>query len=207
MSAARVSVAAVMTIEEARSHIGRSVLYSASGAEAEDAVIAHVTRSYVFVRCRRDDRFTSARPGDLTLPAKRGAGAPESPAHGDLPDRDLAASQAWLNEIVAEIVIEAAVDPSLIERVLYALRDLNLAGEYSFHGESIRWRRGDQQELRERLAVLGVRRVQTWLERQAAYARAQAYSHEFIARQKEITLKHRGGAAEAALIYLVTHDS
>jgi hypothetical protein len=52
-----------MTLEEARSHIGQSVLYSAVGAEAEDAVIAHVTRSYVFVRCRRDDRFTSARPG------------------------------------------------------------------------------------------------------------------------------------------------
>jgi hypothetical protein len=32
-----------MTLEEARSHIGQSVLYSAVGAEAEDAVIAHVT--------------------------------------------------------------------------------------------------------------------------------------------------------------------
>jgi hypothetical protein len=68
-----------MTLEEARSHIGQSVLYSAVGAEAEDAVIAHVTRSYVFVRCRRDDRFTSARPGDLTMPAKLGAGAPGKP--------------------------------------------------------------------------------------------------------------------------------
>ena len=73
MSAIRVTVPAVMTLEEARSHIGQSVLYSAAGAEAEDAVIAHVTSSYVFVRCRRDDRFTSARPGDLTMPAKPGA--------------------------------------------------------------------------------------------------------------------------------------
>jgi hypothetical protein len=205
MSAIRVTVPAVMTLEEARSHIGQSVLYSAAGAEAEDAVIAHVTRSYVFVRCRRDDRFTSARPGDLTMPAKLGAGAAqESPAHGDLPDTDLAASQARLNEIVAEIVIEASVDPDLIERVLDALRDLNLAGRYPFHGEYSRWRRGEQQELQERLAVLQVRRVETYLEKEAAYARAQAYWHEFMARQKEITLKHRGGA-EAALIYLITH--
>ena len=205
MSAIRVTVPAVMTLEEARSHIGHSVLYSAAGAEAEDAVIANVTRSYVFVRCRRDDRFTSARPGDLTMPAKLGAGAPESPAHGDLPDTDLAASQARLNEIVAEIVIEASVDPDLIERVLDALRDLNLAGRYPFHGESSRWRRGEQQELLERLAVLQVGRVETYLEKQAAHARAQASWHEFMARQKEITLKHRGGAAEAALIYLITH--
>lgn len=206
MSAIRVTVPAVMTLEEARSHIGQSVLYSAAGAEAEDAVIAHVTSSYVFVRCRRDDRFTSARPGDLTMPAKPGAGAaPESPAHGDLPDTDLAASQARLNEIVAEIVIEASVDPDLIERVLDALRDLNFAGAFPFHGESSQWRHGKQQELLERLAVLEVRRVETYLEKQAAYARAQAYWHEFMARQKEITLKHRGGAAGAALIYLITH--
>jgi hypothetical protein len=140
------------------------------------------------------------------MPAKLGAGAAqESPAHGDLPDTDLAASQARLNEIVAEIVIEASVDPDLIERVLDALRDLNLAGRYPFHGEYSRWRRGEQQELQERLAVLQVRRVETYLEKEAAHARAQAYWHEFMARQKEITLKHQRGAAGAALIYLITH--
>jgi hypothetical protein len=81
----------------------------------------------------------------------------------DLPDTDLAASQARLNEIVAEIVIEASVDPDLIERVLDALRDLNFAGAFPFHGESNRWRRGEQQELLERLAVLQVGRVEpTW---------------------------------------------
>jgi hypothetical protein len=203
MSVIRVTVTAV-TLEEARSHIGRSVLYSAAGAEAEEAVIAYVTSSYVFVRCRRDDRFTSARPGDLTMPAEPGAGVPQSPAHGDLPDRSLAASQARLNEIVAEILIETSADPDLIERVLDALRDFNLAGAHPFHGESSRRRHGKQQELQERLAAISVWRLESYLDWQAARARAQAYSHKFMARQKEITLKHRGGA-EAALIYLITH--
>jgi hypothetical protein len=91
--------------------------------------------------------------------------------------------------------------------VLDALRDLNFAGAYPFHGESSYWCRGEQRELAERQAVLGVRLVETHLEAQAARARAQAYTHEFMARQKEITLKHRGGGAEPALIYLITHDS
>jgi hypothetical protein len=69
-----------MTLEEARSHIGQSVLYSAVGAEAEDAVIAHVTRSYVFVRCRAVTiALRRLGPGDLTMPAKLGAGAPGKP--------------------------------------------------------------------------------------------------------------------------------
>lgn len=56
---------AVMTLEEARSNIGQNVMYSAAGAEAEEAVIAYVTGSWVLVRCRCDNRFTSARPGGI----------------------------------------------------------------------------------------------------------------------------------------------
>jgi hypothetical protein len=43
MSAIRVTVPGCDDPRGARSHIGHNVLYSAAGAEAEDAVIAHVT--------------------------------------------------------------------------------------------------------------------------------------------------------------------
>jgi len=94
-----------------------------------------------------------------------------------------------------------AAPPSPANSATASPRECRSSG---FHGESSRWRHGKQQELQERLAAISVWRLESYLDWQAARARAQAYSHKFMARQKEITLKHRGDA-EAALIYLITH--
>ena len=90
----------VMTLDEARSHIGSGVLYCTATAEAQYAEIARVFGSWVFVRCSSDDRTKPAAPEDLTLLAGRGTEAGESLTAGDL----VAASQASLNEIVAAII-------------------------------------------------------------------------------------------------------
>ena len=50
----------VMTLDEARSHIGSGVLYCTATAEAQHAEIARVFGSWVFVRCSSDDR---TKPG------------------------------------------------------------------------------------------------------------------------------------------------
>ena len=92
--------AVVMTLDEARSHIGSGVLYCTATDEAQHAVIARVLGSWVFVRCSSDDRTKPAVPEDLTLLAGRGTEAGETLTAGDL----VAASQASLNEIVAAII-------------------------------------------------------------------------------------------------------
>ena len=81
----------VMTLEEARSHIGHSVLYSAAGAEAEDAVIANVTGLRIRALPRRS--LHVGRPEDLT--AAKPAG--QSEARAAMPDTAIwRASQAGL---------------------------------------------------------------------------------------------------------------
>src|SRR5580704_290259 len=51
----------VMTLDEARSHIGSGVLYCTATAEAQYAEIARVFGSWVFVRCSSDDRTKPGR--------------------------------------------------------------------------------------------------------------------------------------------------
>ena len=54
-----------MTIEEARSHIGRGVAYRSGTDEAEEYVILDVSRHYVFARPRSHydyKRLTSSPP-------------------------------------------------------------------------------------------------------------------------------------------------
>jgi hypothetical protein len=91
------TVLVVMTLDEARSHIGSGVLYCTVADEAQHAVIARVLGSWVFVRCSSDNRTKLAAPEDLTLLADRGTEAGESLTTGDL----VAASQASLNEMGA----------------------------------------------------------------------------------------------------------
>ena len=55
--------AVVMTLDEARSHIGSGVLYCTAADEAQHAVIARVLGSWVFVRCSSDNRIKSGRAG------------------------------------------------------------------------------------------------------------------------------------------------
>ena len=64
--------AVVMTLDEARSHIGSGVLYCTAADEAQHAVIARVLGSWVFVRCSSDDRTKPAAPEDLTPACRTG---------------------------------------------------------------------------------------------------------------------------------------
>jgi hypothetical protein len=85
MSVTWVTVAVVMTLDEACSHIGHGVLYCTATDEAQHAVIARVIGSWVFVRCSSDNRTKPAKSEDLTLLAGRGAQKPgESLTSGDL---------------------------------------------------------------------------------------------------------------------------
>jgi hypothetical protein len=128
--------------------------------------------------------------------------------------RTVAASQARLNEIIAEIAIasadpdlaDLAVDRHLIGRVLDALRDLNLAGGYPFFHESSGLCREEHQELLERMAAVSVRRVETYLKGQAIRARAPGAHARVHGGTEGDNLRQRGGGAGPALIYLVTHD-
>lgn len=202
MSVTWVTVSAVVTIEEARGCIGQSVLYSDGAAAAEEAVIITVLRSYIFVRCRRGDRFATARPEDLALPG----GGEGAPAWETLAGGDLAASQARLNELAAEIIIKAPEDPGLIKRAVDALEAHNFASGFPFHGRSGRGRSRDVNDgLLDEIAVRGVRLIESWKEREAARARAMAFTHESAAAHKTITLVHRGRPDEAALVYLIAH--
>src|SRR5438270_355215 len=114
---AGVSVLAVMTLEEARSHIGRDVLYcslyrSACG-EPQRAVILEVIGSFVFIRSSGQQRVP-ARPEDLTLLAGQ-----DTATGGSAPARDLlAASQASLNEIVAAFQVTAKAAIAIEAEVL-----------------------------------------------------------------------------------------
>jgi hypothetical protein len=189
-----------MTIEEARGRTGQSVLYSDGSAAAEEAVIVDVLRSCIFVRCRRGDRFIAARPEDLALPAEHGAAAREA-----LPDGDLAASQARLNEIVAEIIIKASEDPALIKRAVDALEAHNFASGFPFHGGSGPRPRGISDGLLDEIAVRSVRLIESWTEREAARARAMASTHESVAAHKTITLVDQGRPDGTALVYLIAH--
>jgi hypothetical protein len=123
--------AVVMTLDEARSHIGSSVLYCTATDEAQHAVIARVLGSWVFVRCSRDDRTKPAAPEDLTLLAGRGTEAGETLTAGDL----VAASQASLNEIVAAIIRDGPADRWQAGNALNALRYHNWASGFTFEGE------------------------------------------------------------------------
>jgi hypothetical protein len=122
----------VMTLDEARSHIGSGVLYCTATAEAQHAEIARVFGSWVFVRCSSDDRTKPAAPEDLTLLAGRGTEAGESLTAGDL----VAASQASLNEIVAAIIRDGPASRWQAGNALNALRYHNWAFGFTFEGES-----------------------------------------------------------------------
>jgi hypothetical protein len=66
-----------VTLDEARQHIGRGVVYQAcSHCPREDGVITSVNDAYVFVRYAGDQQSKATNPADLTLlfstPAEKG---------------------------------------------------------------------------------------------------------------------------------------
>lgn len=187
-----------MTIEEARGRTGQSVLYSDGNAAAEEAVIVDVLRSYIFVRCRRGDRFTAARPEDLALPS-HGVAAREA-----LADGDLTASQARLNELAAEIIRGAAGDRWQIKTALTALREHNWAAGFPFEGASAAddGRPPGQHGERAVHATRALESVKKWAATMASW---QARKLERAAPYEAAALLRRLKADAPALVYVVTH--
>jgi hypothetical protein len=56
-----------VTIDEARAHIGRGVVYTTGYAPPEDGVITGVSASLVFVRYAGNLHAQGTNPADLTL--------------------------------------------------------------------------------------------------------------------------------------------
>lgn len=199
---AGVSVLAVMTLEEARSHIGRDVLYcslyrSACG-EPQRAVILEVIGSFVFIRSSGQQRVP-ARPEDLTLLAGQ-----DTATGGSAPARDLlAASQASLNEIVAVIVRNGPASRAQAENAFNALRYHSWAWGFTFEGEPASGAPWDQP-----LHVAAIRKTR-WLEAGKRYrenlAQVEAAALERGLPLKASALDLQRRAGEAALVYLVTH--
>lgn len=201
MSATGASVAVVMSLEEARRRIGQDVVYRGDAGKAEDAVIIDVAGVYAFVRCRGENRHRAARPESLTLPADRGAEAPESLAHGDLPDGDLAASQARLNEIVAEAIRGAPSDPKLIATAAEALRDHNWASGFMFKGLPAE----DGREDAGRRAMAGTWQLESMKRSDAIQARWASVKLQSAMPPDAAALLRRLKAEAPALVYVITH--
>ena len=195
--------AVVMTLDEACSHIGHSVLYCTATDEAQHAEIVRVTGSWVFVRCGSDNRTRPAAPEDLTLLAGRGTEAGESPAAGDL----VAASQASLNEIVAAIIRDGPADRWQAGNALNALRYHNWASGFTFEGEpasGASWHRAlHDAAVRKTRGLEAGKRYRAKL----AQAEADALKHGLpYGAAAPAPVKRRAFRAdEAALVYLVTH--
>lgn len=56
-----------MTLDEAREHIGRGVVYTAPHGAREDGAITGVSASLVFVHYAGDNAAKGTRPENLTL--------------------------------------------------------------------------------------------------------------------------------------------
>jgi hypothetical protein len=195
MSAHRATVPLVMTLEEARCHVGHGVLYCTAADEAQHAEIIRVTGSVVFVRCASDNGIKSAVPEDLTLLA-RGTEAGES---GDL----VAASQASLNEIVAAIIRDGPANRWQAGNALNALRYHNWASGFTFEGEpasDVPWDRPLHDA-----AVRKTRALEAGERYRAKLAQAEADALERGLPHKASALDLQRRAAEAAVVYLVTH--
>jgi hypothetical protein len=191
----------VMTLDEARSHIGSGVLYCTATAEAQHAEIARVFGSWVFVRCSSDDRTKPAAPEDLTLLAGRGTEAGESLTAGDL----VAASQASLNEIVAAIIRDGPASRWQAGNALNALRYHNWAFGFTFEGESpskMPWDRVPRDT-----AVRMARALEAGERYRAQLAQTEADALEHGLPNESTPLAKRRGfrADEPALVYLITH--
>jgi len=59
-----------VTLDEARDHIGDSVVYTPTGRLAENGVITGVSRTVVFVKYDGDPNSKGTRPEDLALRRK-----------------------------------------------------------------------------------------------------------------------------------------
>ena len=201
MSVTWVTVPVVMTLDEARSHIGSGVLYCTAADKAQHAVITDVFESWVFVRCSSDNRTKPTAPEELTLLAGRAADAGESLTVGDL----VAASQASLNEIVAAIIRDGPADRWQAGNAINALRYHNWASGFTFEGEPASdapWNR-----LLHDAAVRRTRALEAGKRYRAKLAQAEAAALEHgLPHGAAAPVKRRGFRAdEAALIYLVTH--
>jgi hypothetical protein len=201
MSVTWVTVPTVMTLDEARSHIGRGVLFSTASDEAQHAVIVSVVGR--FVRCARGNRFTWTAPENLTLLAGQGTEAGERQTVGDL----VAASQASLNEIAAAIIRDGPANRWQAGNAVNALRYHNWAFGFTFEGEQpadVPWHRVLHYE-----AVRQTRSLEAGIRFRARVAQAEANALEHglpfgaMVRAKRDSFRAGG----AALVYLITHDA
>jgi hypothetical protein len=187
-----------MTLDEARSHIGRTVIYQSGTGEAEEYLITDVATYYVFARSRSGFRFKAMRPENLTL-----LDEPEPQEPGDL----MAASQASLNEIVAEIIRGAPGGArNRIRWVLQTLRTHTWAAGFAFEGVLPKESPYLQKDLRE-LAVGATRVLESQKRADASLAKWENKRLERLGSRDAEALARRPDLKvdQVALVYLITH--
>lgn len=121
------------------------------------------------------------------------------PAERQLEARAVAASQARLNEIVAEIIKTAPRDPKLIKQVLHALSMHNWAAGFGFEGELIRDARFSDWAVQATQALESRKRAD------AALARWESKTLEHVMPPDAAALTCRLKADAPALVYVIVH--
>jgi hypothetical protein len=120
--------------------------------------------------------------------------------------REVAASQASLNEIVAEVIGNAPGDRELITMALKALRQHNWAAGFTFKGA----RSPDDiagPAAHRKTAVTAVRVLESKKEADALHARLWARALERAMPPETAALLRRLKADAPALVYVIAHTS
>ncbi|HET9970347.1 MAG TPA: hypothetical protein VFQ68_19090 [Streptosporangiaceae bacterium] len=188
----------MMTLEEARSHIGHGVAHNSRTRGSAEYVIAATAFFYVYIRSRSDNHGELVRPQDLTLLSEAEPVAP----------RDLMAlSQARLNELAAAIIRTAPGDRRQIERAVEALALHTLASGFTFEDVPGDGTTDYSPEVLAELASL-MRPLEAAKRADASSARQESEKLESgIKPHAAEILENRPGfrADQPALVYLVTH--
>lgn len=127
------------------------------------------------------------------------ADALPQPAERQPEARAVAASQARLNEIVAEIIKGVPGDPRLIKQVLHALSMHNWAAGFAFEGELIRDERFSDW------AVQATQGMESRKRAAAALARWESKKLEHAMPPDAAALTRRLKADAPALVYIIAH--
>lgn len=182
-----------MTKEEARSLVGRAVLYSSGFSEPEKVVITEATEITVEISWPDSERRARVLSGYL-MPL---------PGEGADP---LAAIQARLNDFAAAAIRATRGNSGQADTVLSALRELNWAAGLDFEGASP----DPPGASREYHAGMAVRHAGS-LEIARAWEKAGPRSRRAIsgtARRPMPQLQHASWRlTPPALVYLVTHTA
>ena len=192
-----------MTTEEARSQVGRVVLYSDGTAGPVEVVITWVGAVLTYIRWRHgfgEHKAVYAGESLTPVPVQPPATVEDQADRGQL-----AASQARLNEFAAGLIRNPPGDRRLAAIALRALREHNRAWGFTFDGA-----RGPDSlppAMYRKTALLATEELELRQQSDEANARAAAFMFKHSAPPEAAVLERQPGykADGPALVYLITH--